>query len=302
VQRIYYYLSVDDGNFPYWGLVSSASDAKGKYVPHPSYVAYANIIRQLYGATFQSRYPGTSPSTYAFKFQRGSKPLSVFWSNHPISVSLETASSLVVTDIMGQQTIVKPVNGAVELNLTKNVQYVEGAIDSVTESASNLLADSVSGYSKTPGQNGWYYGYAEPDSTAAYDPSQFQQMTWGIWGHDSYRWLGTSRYHFASADQMHPSDAWTIRRWVSNVTGMVTLSGITSRGDGGDGVNIRIFVDGREVYSRHLAPGEAIDYRVPDVVVYVGSKIDFTVSQGGESSFDVTQFTSLVTFQQARPN
>lgn len=302
VQRIYYYLTVDDENFPYWGLVSSASDAKGKYTPHPSYVAYANVIRELYGATFKSRYPGTSPSTYGFKFQRGNDELSVLWSNQPVSVSLETSSSLVVTDIMGQETTLKPVKGAVELNLTKNVQYVKGSIDSVTEGANNLLADSVSGYSKTPGQNGWYYGYADIESTSAYDPSQFRQMTWGIWGNDSYRWLGTSTYHFASADQMHPSNAWAIRRWVSNIAGTVTLSGMASRGDGGDGVNIRIFVDGSEVYSRHLAPGQTIAYSVPDVVVNVGSKIDFTVNQGSESSLDVTQFTSLVTLQQARPN
>jgi hypothetical protein len=207
-----------------------------------------------------------------------------------------------VTDIMGQQTILAPVNGVVKLNLTKNVQYVEGSINSVTEGASNLLADSVSGYSKTPGQNGWYYGYADIDSASAYEPSQFRQMTWGIWGNDSYRWLGTSSYHFASADQMHPSNAWAIRRWISNVAGKVTLSGTTSRGDGGDGANIRIFVDGREVYSRHLAPGQTIDYSVPEIEVNVGSMIDFTVNQGSESSFDVTQFTSLVTLQQARRN
>jgi len=47
VERMYYYVTIDDASFPYWGLVSSSSDAKGKYTPHPTYVAYANLVRQL---------------------------------------------------------------------------------------------------------------------------------------------------------------------------------------------------------------------------------------------------------------
>ena len=66
---------------------------------------------------------------------------------------------------------------------------------------------------------------------------------------------------------MHPAGGtWAIRRWESNLVGTVTLTGHVGLDDGGgDGVGLRIFVDGREVYSQHLTPGDSGEYSVPDV-------------------------------------
>ena len=293
VERMYYYLMMDDGTFPYLGLVGSSSSPLGTFRPHPALIAYANAIRQLYGATYQGRF-SASPSTYAFRFQRGPNLLSVLWSNYPVRVSLATNSALLVTNIMGGTSTITPVSGKVSIQLSKDVQYVLGPVTSVTEETNDLLADSVSGYSKTAGENGWYYGYAELSSAAIYDPSQFRQMTWGIWGADNYRWLVPGGYPFASGSNMHPSASWAIRRWVSNIAGRVSLSGVLSRGGGGDGVNVGIFVDGNEVYSQHLSPNQSMNYNVSDVALKVGSKVDFTVNRAGESSFDATNFTSTI--------
>ncbi len=61
VERMYYYLAMDDGIFPYRGLVGAKDDARGSFRPHPVLVAYATLIRQLMG---QSTIAGSALSLY----------------------------------------------------------------------------------------------------------------------------------------------------------------------------------------------------------------------------------------------
>ena len=49
VERMYYYLAMDDELFPYRGLVGARDDTRGAFRPHPVLVAYATLIRQLSG-------------------------------------------------------------------------------------------------------------------------------------------------------------------------------------------------------------------------------------------------------------
>jgi hypothetical protein len=294
VERMYYYLTMDDDLFPFRGLVGPASDDRGGFRPHPALVAYATLIRQLHNAAFERRFE-TSPSTYAFSFRRGDEHICVLWSNYPVTVSLASSAPLVITNIMGSSSTRSPVSGSVTLTLGKDAQYVAGPITSVTETTTDLLADSISGYSKIAGQNGWSYGYAELSSDASYDLSAFKEMIWAIWGDDNFRWHREGGYPFAAGSQMHPSDAWAIRRWVSNVDAEVALSGLVSRGEGGDGVEVRIFVDGLEIFRQDVSPGESINYSVPKVKIQVGTTVDFAVNQRDESSFDATTFTSMIT-------
>jgi Glycosyl hydrolase catalytic core len=298
VERMYYYLAMDDKSFPYRGLVGTRDDAGGSFRPHEVLVAYAILIRQLHGAVYHSRF-STSPSTYALRFQRGDQQVSVLWSNHPLTVALESSSPLRIIDIMGGTVTKEPQSGRVELSLSSDVQYVVGPVASVTELDNKVIADSVSSYSRVAGENGWYYGYAELDSAATYQPSDFTPMSWRIWKTDNYRWMGSGDYPFASGSGMHPSGDWAIRRWVSNTAGTVTLTGLLSRGDGGDGVDVRIFVDGKQIYQRNLSPSQSIKYSVPNVAVKVGSKIDFTVSRRKDSNFDATTFTSTIMRQES---
>ena len=113
VERMYYYVNMDDGNFPYLGLFSSGDDPLGAFRPHPPLIAYATLIRQLSGATYQDRF-NTSKSTYAFRFQRGSEQVIALWANYyPVVVSLATNSNVVVTNIMGGTETKSPVSGEV---------------------------------------------------------------------------------------------------------------------------------------------------------------------------------------------
>jgi hypothetical protein len=267
-----------------------------RFVHTRFFFAYAILIRQLSAATYHSRF-STSPTTYAFRFQRGNKQVSVLWSNHPVTVSLESSAPLLIVDMMGRTTTKEPLSRSVELSLSSDVQYVVGPVSGVVELDNQVIADSVSGYSKNSGENGWYYGYAELDAGEKYNLSSFQPMRWGIWGTDNYRWLGRGDYPFASGSNMHPSGARAIRRWVSSMSGAVSLSGSLSRGEGGDGVEVRIFVDGEQIYRRIVSPAQSVKYNVANVMLKVGSKIDFTVNQNSESSFDATTFTSTIVRQ-----
>ncbi len=296
VERMYFYVGSDDYAFPYRGLIASENDPAGAFTPHPVYVAYANVIRQLYGCTFQSRFPGTASSTYALRFDRGSTRINVMWAATPVSVTIRTSSSLLVTDMMGQSRKVWPVNGVVTLTLTRNPQYVQGAVTSVADSANRLLADSVSGYGAAQGGYGWSYGSAWIDAGGVYDPTRFTPMRWDYSDGNAVCWL-LGQWHFISVEQMHPSSSWAVRRWTSPVAATVTLSGRVARGSHGDGVNVAIQVDGRVVYSRYLAPDQAEDYEVKNVVIAAGSRVDFTVNEAGESSYDSTHFTARVTRQ-----
>lgn len=295
VERMYYYLGVDDAAFPHRGLLAAADDPRGPLVPHPAYVAYANLIRQLKGHSFHSRFAGTASSTYAFRFQNGTTRMNVLWAARPVTVALKTTSSLVVTDLMGQSRAVSPNGGVVKLQLGRDAQYVRGPVTAVVEQGNTLLADSLSGYSAAQGANGWSYGSADVGS-GPYDPNRFAPMRWDYAGDNAVCWL-SNLWHFVAVEQMHPSSAWAVRRWTSNTAGTVTLKCKVSRAGGGDGVGINVYVDGTHVYSRILRPDESDAFDISNCAVKVGSKVDFTVNQNGESSYDSTGFSVQIVRQ-----
>ncbi len=295
VERMYYYLGTDDPAFPHRGLIASPNDAKGALTPHPSYVAYANLIRQLKGYAFHSRFTGTSSATRAYRFQNGTSRMTVLWSSAPATVSLKTTTPLIVTDIMGQSRSVSPSGGVVKLKVDRNAQYVKGAVTAVSDAGNPLLADSLAGYSSVQGQYGWSYGSANVGS-GPYNVNAFTPMRWDYAGDNAVCWLDNT-WHFISVEQMHPSSSWAVRRWTSPVAATVTLKCKVSRGGGGDGVGINIYVDGTHVYSRILNPDTSDEFTVSNVAIKAGSKVDFTVNQNGESSFDSTGFSVQVVRQ-----
>ncbi len=289
VERMYYYLGLDDPSFPHRGLLSAPNGAKGSLVPHPAYVAYANIIRQLRGYNFHSRFANTKSSTYAYRFQNSSGRMNVLWSTEPVTVALRTNSPLIVTDIMGASRSVSPSGGVVRLRIDRNPQYVRGPVTAVNDANTHILACSLSGWSGVQGANGWSYGSANV-AGGSYNPGAFTPMRWDYIGDNAVGWMSNT-WHFISVEQMHPSSAWAVRRWTSPVSATVTLRCHVNRGGGGDGVGINIYVDGTHVYSRHLRPNERYDFDVTNVVVRPGSRVDFTVNQHGESSYDSTGFS-----------
>lgn len=151
-----------------------------------------------------------------------------------------------------------------------------------------VLADSVTGFSDVQGENGWWYGYIEPDADNA-----FVEMATYNYGEPDPGWYaatGGNYWTFIDAETMHPNgetttggrqpvEQWAVRRWVSTVDGTVHLSGHLAKMaiDGEtNGVNGYVYVDGVMRWAWYIEgwddAGTELD---KDVEVSVGSTVDF---------------------------
>lgn len=136
VEKLYWYDLMNDGvsktnsehNF---GIVHNAADPMGKCTPKPAYVAYSVMTRQLTGAQFQKT--ENSDGFYSYLFEKGSEPIHVMWSQEPVQVTLEADAPMVVTDIMGRQKTVTPVNGKIYYTLSQDPIFVSGNVASITK-------------------------------------------------------------------------------------------------------------------------------------------------------------------------
>ena len=185
------------------------------------------------------------------------------------------------------------------------------------------LADSVAEYSDQQGQDSWNYGYwdltaDEAGGDGQYDDAEFQLMTefyepwsnWEVQHGDGGFWTSVSD------DGTHPNglegyegrqavEHWAIRRWVSEVTGDVSITGELSKREGttgGDGVVGMIFVDGVEQYTQAVAGSDDVGYTYSICVsVTVGSNVDFAISAGdaGDDGSDSSHYTALVRAEPA---
>jgi hypothetical protein len=122
-------------------------------------------------------------------------------------------------------------------------------------------------------------------------------VTPGDWG---YTWSGPGQWYQLGPEGAQPSAAngnqlWAVRRWTSTVNGDVHLKGEATRGESGDGIGFKIFVDGQPVYTKLIPPkgDEKIDQTI---TVKTGSQVDFAVTPGPgtNTSFDATGFTMTI--------
>ncbi len=162
------------------------------------------------------------------------------------------------------------------------------------------VADSVSEFSGVQGQDDWYYGYY----TTPGDYTTFTQMTLfdpaGLWEESSTRPPWTALWDTGG----HPgSSHWAVRRWVSEVSGIVTISGLLKDDDpngGLGGVTGRILVDGVEVYNQIVDAYPGSTYGPPSVnysitvPVSMGSYVDFAIDPGWSELYDGTTFTAII--------
>lgn len=173
------------------------------------------------------------------------------------------------------------------------------------------VADSVAEFSNVQGENGWYYGYfRKSGDSGGYDPdTDFRQLPQndpyaGTWSLDNTRF-----YTGMDADQQHGNasvssrediEHWAIRRWVSDVSGTFTISGMVREdkkvGRGDDGVIAQILINGEEVFSRDIAPEDqtALAYSVL-ANLEVGDVVDFVMQPGVTDHYDCPFFTGTIT-------
>lgn len=185
-------------------------------------------------------------------------------------------------------------------------------------SAHAWVADSVAEFSGVQGQNNWYYGFynRSADAGGIYNPTtDFRPLT-GFYASDpSYPgqgayWRTADSYPYPKifASLQHPKsvdyggyDGWAIRRWVSEVDGMVRITGSVYRGPlslygQGDGFGYYIYVNGNLAYSKWIS---GTDYTVyPYEVIRdqsAGALVDFVTVAGSSMFSDHCMMTARIT-------
>jgi hypothetical protein len=300
VERVYWYLLRDHGEFQGFGLLREPDSGYGRYAPNPAYAAYAALIRELDGAAFVRR-ERTDPRTRAYLFSRDGQPVRVLWSTAGRArLDVRAVEPLALVDLMGNAAALAPAGGWASVELGEAPQYLIGRAALEGEHRDDrYAADSRLDYGTRQGGGGWSYGYVRADAQAA--SSGFRTLeaaendwteAWGLAGEAA---LAIDR------DSAHPAgdgsrQLWCVRRWRSTVSGRVRLTGTLARpAPGGDGTVADVAVDGRELGRWQLPPGARTDYTL-EVEVRPGSLIDLVVTPGpaGDDLFDATLTTMTI--------
>ncbi len=173
-----------------------------------------------------------------------------------------------------------------------------------------IVADSFTEFSETQGQDNWFYGYY-PGVLA---PSSFLQMgTFSPVGRPN-TWVvdddlpSPIYYTILNAEGGHPNgvDAgrddvlqYAVRRWISEVSGAITIAGNIAdmdTGFGANGIIGKIFSNNLEVYSQSIDEADflGVNYSLTFTVL-AGDTIDFVIDpQGVNDLFDSTRFTATI--------
>ncbi|MHC4822826.1 MAG: hypothetical protein ACYTEP_02280 [Planctomycetota bacterium] len=188
--------------------------------------------------------------------------------------------------------------------------------------ASDLIADSVGGFSGQQGDNGWSYGYW--DRSADVDKAYSQGTDFHLLRHfgDDPRnqlsshtefttgklWYLEDGLYYTSlwAKGGHPhgtmdlgtyarAEHWAVRRWVSSTSGPVSITGHAGKempwGANWSGdVRARIVVDGVTLFDTAIDDGVSM-YDV-GATVHPGSLVDFLIGPG--ESVGVVEFTGTI--------
>ena len=186
----------------------------------------------------------------------------------------------------------------------------------------DIIGDSVAEFSGVQGKNRWYYGYWDRslDADRQYNQSsdftilkQFgRDVRNGLSGHDAFTtgdlWYGEDGRFYTSlwAKGGHANsdvqlgdhaaaEQWAVRRWISNASGIVTISGHAGKvmpwgANWGGECQAIIVVDGKTVLST-VMDEHGLDYMIA-VKVRENSVIDFLIAPN--PNIGVVAFTATI--------
>jgi hypothetical protein len=168
------------------------------------------------------------------------------------------------------------------------------------------IAYSVTDFSSVQGQNHWYYGYFEKGlpSGPNYTPSAFELLdryvpnvdpTLNKWtltpppgvSYGGYPWIRPSGSHPAGIGPSPQKEIiWSVLRYQSPISGLITIDYDLGKGNTsvprGGGVTGRIFVNGREIFTRLITNLDSIGVQGKlNINVAAGAFIDFAVDPLG---------------------
>jgi len=189
------------------------------------------------------------------------------------------------------------------------IDAVPDAALPICEPAGCTVASSEADYAATQGVNGWYYGYwwGAVDGDGMYDAAtEFREMVapQGVWNPPDFNPDTQSpdfTWAYLAAWGGHPGFSpmikLPIRRWISTVSGLASLTVYHAKSDssGGDGTRLIILADGVEIWRHDVDgfDGVGVTVEIP-VLLHVGTKIDMVLHYIGDDAIDTTNFTMIV--------
>jgi hypothetical protein len=292
VERIYWYLFRDYGAFATMGLVRD----DGRHTPKAAYRAMRTMVAQVGGARFIRR-EATAPDFYSMVFRRDSGgEVRVIWSLLPRVIAVPPSSRAV--DMTGTG-----LDSGVTFAVGSEPVFVEGPVEGLPPPdahAPALLADSLRDFSDAQGSRGWSYGMFVGGSADFVPAPDFRSTDW------KREWY--ARYPFLSLSdrEQHPAESTAgpvaaVRRWTSVKGGRMRITALFRCGPKGDGVGVRVLIDGREAFSGTIGGPRPASVRFDSVETLApGGRVDFAVSPGanGNANFDATEVSVTIAEQR----
>jgi Glycosyl hydrolase catalytic core len=291
VERIYWYLFRDYDAFATMGLVRNDR----RQTPKAAYWAMKTMIAQVGGAHFVRREP-TAPDFYSMLFRRDDGgEVRVIWSLMPRAITVPSAGAAV--DMMGAG--IGPGNAVA---IGGEPVFVVGPVEGLPPpdaDAPAVVADSVRDFSGAQGSHGWSYGMFIAGSGKFVPSGDFRATDW------KREWYSRYPYFSLTDRDQHPAQSAAgavaaVRRWTSSAAARIRVDARFRCGAKGDGVRVKVLLDGREAFSGVIGGPHAASAQFNSVeAVAPGGHIDFAVFPGphGNANFDATEVSVTISDQ-----
>ena len=170
-----------------------------------------------------------------------------------------------------------------------------------------IVADSILEFSSEQGRDNWSYGFlADPSNPASFTPMAFDELSLfdgrGTWVAGGASLDNRGGVPAVSAGPSGPERLVPVRRWISEVTGTIELSGrVFHRGvAGGAGIVARVLASGVELCSAAIPTTGGLRYAFVHQATK-GEAIDFLIDPNEDDDGDGANFSAVVATMVPEP-
>lgn len=161
-----------------------------------------------------------------------------------------------------------------------------------------VVADSLNEYSGNQGENNWFYGYYDGNLTSdtfklfpTFESNVWYNLSWGSGSYWTRMYPNGGCPNGTNGNMGRlPVEQWCVRRWVSEISGTISISGSIGSLNGGN-MFTHVIVDGTEVFLQQVTESTYIF----DTDVNLGSNVDFVISPNNHNDVNGdTKFTAVI--------
>jgi hypothetical protein len=163
-----------------------------------------------------------------------------------------------------------------------------------------LLAYGPIGFSGTQGKCGWSYGYVAPATSSAFVAmGEYDALgeAWYVQNGVYWTYMGRSFMHpngVTTSGGRTAVDHWAVRRWTSNLTAAIRITGVAKKPVGGNGTVARVMVGANVMFEQTIVDDVGMSF---DIVanVSLGTNVDFVLDPNlSDDGADSTDFTAAI--------